>query len=1166
MTLEGGMPTKAAVRMPFWFYHGTDDKVLLMLLYHLPLTEYSKVVKFELGCQSYNRALQLGLRAQFKRYEGLGHEYGSEEMIDVQKFFFRRIPEDLADTVPEPFDENNNVMHGFQLPVSNRQVQFKYTVGGVSAFFNVPWQYAISSGLFKKEGIQVEWQDCQGGTGSMVDHLNNGSLDIAILSTDGALAEISQGGLYRIIAPFVDSPLKYGVYVAPDSDVRSTYDLEGQVFAISRKGSLSHVMTYLHATQSNWNPKNWDRTRASLLEVGNLAGALTALRSGKAHGFLWEIGAAKTLVDKGELRLVGYCATPWPSFVIAARNSLLESRGGIKGLQLLLDCMQQACREFQEWPGRMNLMVQKYGIRPDDARARLEETSWSCENKISDEVLDEVAFTLVAVGLLKTFPATDDIFASLADLRLHFESNVNDEGGGEMQLEAGEDVGRLGVARTHQENSWNDDGRHEPLSQEEHNDVSTDSSLPSYEPEFKKTEQGTYEVTGITGEVQDVLKGRKMTSTWRPSNVLRPVQAQQDRNEEDDQISAILEKSAMLSSKFQERNSHSSQQKVKISPRTESAHVRFEHCTSGKSYAFSGESHFSHPGFSSRGRQEDLLANNREASVSSVDRHSRRPTEVDDSFESKTGSRNLTPQLDPSSSSLSSNARAKNVALSLRKLRDSAVAMRKSAAKALRGYSDASHSSPYQQIPPVSLFKNSTGADVEYQDIKPSRMKAQEKGGLSGDMGDVSSLRTSDSAPFQDGRSLEDHTVEFRHTLRKSVHKDVRSHEVMRPQSLFDEARQEGRAKKEVECPICLESIEPENSFLTTCAHKFHKTCFEDYTRKSSVANKRQCPVCRTAQHSRTREAFSWEVEDSPSHRVFQMQGNEESLRDGIFIESRIYDDATVHSPRAGEANYEMSQDYTQRPNPVFANSPLMSTIMKRKPEDQSDHDKHDLASMPLYSGLRKPSVKSPKEKSRWTDSLLLSQDVAANPRPSSSVHRLSNSAAKAPSAPKLDLRELGSHSMEFHSIAKQMFATGGADFQSARETSQVAEAARKAEQVESARIESSAHAAVRPALVDPRAARVRVMGKEKVTEHVDVREAVKEANKASAKLLVGAGRHAWKGDATLRRTEMNVTAEEGAMLLGQVRQTVRLALLRWVPVAVQGGEWRIAQRSRLLL
>ena len=61
---------------------------------------------------------------------------------------------------------------------------------------------------------------------------------------------VEQGGAYKIVAPFVASPLRYGVYVAADNDaVAAPGDLEGRVFAISRRGSLSHVMTYLHTTQ-----------------------------------------------------------------------------------------------------------------------------------------------------------------------------------------------------------------------------------------------------------------------------------------------------------------------------------------------------------------------------------------------------------------------------------------------------------------------------------------------------------------------------------------------------------------------------------------------------------------------------------------------------------------------------------------------------------------------------------------------------------------------------------------------------------------------------------------------------------------------------------------------------------------------------------------------------
>lgn len=57
----------------------------------------------------------------------------------------------------------------------------------------------------------------------------------------------------------------------------------------------------------------------------------------------------------------------------------------------------------------------RYNLRPEDARARLDDIEWSCENEIPDEVLDEVAFTLVAVGLLTIFPNTQNLFAALPE-------------------------------------------------------------------------------------------------------------------------------------------------------------------------------------------------------------------------------------------------------------------------------------------------------------------------------------------------------------------------------------------------------------------------------------------------------------------------------------------------------------------------------------------------------------------------------------------------------------------------------------------------------------------------------------------------------------------------------------------------------------------------------
>ncbi len=137
-------------------------------------------------------------------------------------------------------------------------------MGGVASHFNAPWHYAISHGALRAAGLEVLWKDCQGGTGAMTQALGKGVLDMAVLSTDGAVAEIAQGADFKIVAPFVATPLKYGVFVwAGQREMQTLADLEGQVFAVSRKGSLSHVMTYLHAQQGSWNPRNWDRTGLS---------------------------------------------------------------------------------------------------------------------------------------------------------------------------------------------------------------------------------------------------------------------------------------------------------------------------------------------------------------------------------------------------------------------------------------------------------------------------------------------------------------------------------------------------------------------------------------------------------------------------------------------------------------------------------------------------------------------------------------------------------------------------------------------------------------------------------------------------------------------------------------------------------------------------------------
>lgn len=115
-------------------------------------------------------------------------------------------------------------------------------VGGVPEHFNLPWHLAIENGVFDSVGIQVEWQDMHGGTGEMCQKLKDGSLDIAILLTEGIVKDIVLGNPSLIVQKFVKSPLIWGVHTRASRTDVNLSNWDELKFAISRFGSGSHLM------------------------------------------------------------------------------------------------------------------------------------------------------------------------------------------------------------------------------------------------------------------------------------------------------------------------------------------------------------------------------------------------------------------------------------------------------------------------------------------------------------------------------------------------------------------------------------------------------------------------------------------------------------------------------------------------------------------------------------------------------------------------------------------------------------------------------------------------------------------------------------------------------------------------------------------------------------
>ena len=266
-------------------------------------------------------------------------------------------------------------------------------IGGVPEHFNYAWYIALKEHHFRNQGIDLQWVDCHGGTGEMVQGLQNNKIDMAVVLTEGIVKAISEGNPSKIVQTFVQSPLVWGIHVATNAPYKSLTDLKQKYAAISRIGSGSHLMAYVHAKQMGWNPK----TDLRFNIVNHLQGGIEALQHGRAHYFLWEKFTTKPYVDQGIFRRIGECPTPWPCFVIAARNSFIEHHAG--PLKLILNVINGITKGFKNISNIDSIISERYGLKNQDVIDWLNLTEWSLD-MIDKSTLSVVQKQLLELNLI----------------------------------------------------------------------------------------------------------------------------------------------------------------------------------------------------------------------------------------------------------------------------------------------------------------------------------------------------------------------------------------------------------------------------------------------------------------------------------------------------------------------------------------------------------------------------------------------------------------------------------------------------------------------------------------------------------------------------------------------------------------------------------------------
>ena len=270
---------------------------------------------------------------------------------------------------------------------------------GVPEHFNLAWRRLAERRALEGLAVSLAWQEVPEGTGRMIDLLEAGDADLALLLTEGAVAGVANGRDIRLLGAWVASPLRWGVHVAAGGALSSAADLPGKRFAISRYGSGSHLMAGIYARDHGWPGS------PEFVVVDNLAGARRALAAGDAEIFLWERFTTQPVVDAGDFRRVDELPTPWPCFVAAVRADI--DPAALDAARLALRAALYEAHRIAAADDAVNQFAGAYGLAPEGVVAWLADTRWAGASALDAGMLADVAGAMREVGMIEDEPTAD---------------------------------------------------------------------------------------------------------------------------------------------------------------------------------------------------------------------------------------------------------------------------------------------------------------------------------------------------------------------------------------------------------------------------------------------------------------------------------------------------------------------------------------------------------------------------------------------------------------------------------------------------------------------------------------------------------------------------------------------------------------------------------------
>lgn len=268
-------------------------------------------------------------------------------------------------------------------------------VGGVPEHFSTPWHVAVDENAFADCPVNVEFITYPTGTGAMCADLSAGKIDMAMTLTEGAVRHQYRHDDVLIVAPYVETPLTWGVYVAKETTIKTLADCKDKRFAISRHGSGSHLMACVmsDAVSQAIIPEE------NFIEVGGIENLCHAIEQVEADCFMWEVFTTAPWLEKKEIQLLDTFPTPWPCFCMTVNSAYWQRHSDV--IKQIIRVVHDISDSFNNNKCYAIEKIQKYyPMQEDSLNDWLAKTTWSTSMNITQCQVESILKSLARLKML----------------------------------------------------------------------------------------------------------------------------------------------------------------------------------------------------------------------------------------------------------------------------------------------------------------------------------------------------------------------------------------------------------------------------------------------------------------------------------------------------------------------------------------------------------------------------------------------------------------------------------------------------------------------------------------------------------------------------------------------------------------------------------------------